>query len=172
MKNLQPAVFTWDGEVMRPTPVSLPLCMRQFVRGESYLLTAEEQRSAASHREFMALVHEAWTNLPERLEATFPTPDKLRYWCLIAEGFAHEKTILLQTRGDAQRVYEYLLEGPENTHAEINGNVVKVWTAKSQRYAAMHKQEFESAKEAVLERLAELIGVHPRELSKNAGRAA
>jgi hypothetical protein len=175
VKTFQAAIFKWTGEVMQPTPESLPLCMRQFEIGELYQLSAERQRSVASHREFMALINEAFANLPEQHQGRWPTVDRLRYWCLVKCNYSHEETFPWQTKQDADRFVEYVLAKQENCIAQADGNVARVWTAKSQRYKhdpEMAFEEFEKAKEDVLQLLADLIGVHPRELKRNAGKAA
>src|SRR6516225_12358696 len=134
MKDLRPAVFVWTGEVMQPTPESLPLCMRQFTKDELYQLSAERQRSVASHREFMALIDEAFTNLPERHQGRWATADRLRYWCLCKCNYAHEETFPYETTGDAERFVDYVLTKHENCIAKADGKIARVWTAKSQRY--------------------------------------
>jgi hypothetical protein len=174
MKDLQPAVFKWlsGPAVMMPSPASLPLCLRQFVGGEEYRLSAEEERSVASHRQFMAVVNEAFDQLPERYAGRFKSADHLRYWCLISCGFASEKTVLLDTEQDAQRVADYIAQEHQNTHVQVRGNVVTIWTAKSQKYESMNKKEFEATHHAVFDLLSDMIGTSVTELKKNAGRAA
>lgn len=174
MRDLRPVIVNWDGEKLAPTPESLPLCMRQFEKGELYQLSAERQRSVASHREFMALVNEAFHNLPERYADRFPTVDRLRYWCLVKCNYCHEQTIVCDTVREAERWGNFLMQLQEDAIVQWTGGVIKMWTPKSQRYKhnpEMSYEEFEQAKEAVLELLAEMIGVHPRDLRKNAGMA-
>jgi len=175
MKDLRPAVFTWTGEAMVPTPESLPLCMRQFDKGALYQMRAMRERSVKSHNEFMALVKEAFDNLPEHLASRFPTVSRLRYWCLAKCGYCAEKTRIFQTRHDAKVFEDYVIESSTTSYCQVEGNVAMIWTPTSQRYKydpEMDYEEFEKSKEAVLELLADMIGVHPRELKRNAGKAA
>ncbi len=175
MKDLQPAVFRWDNisYVMVPLAASLPLCIRQFTDGEEYRLAAEEERSAASHKHYFAAIHEAWQNLPENLADRFPTAERLRHWCLVKCGYATEQIIVLETVRDAERFAEYVSEyRGDDTFVKRDGDIIKIWTAKSQSTRAMDKDEFQASKQAVLDLLSDMIGTTVTELKKNAGQAA
>jgi hypothetical protein len=52
------------------------------------------------------------------------------------------------------------------------GATVTVWTAKSQSVKAMGGKDFQVSKQAVLDVIADLIGVSPETLSREAGQAA
>lgn len=54
----------------------------------------------------------------------------------------------------------------------VHENVVSVFTAKTQSARAMKKGEFQESKQKVLDILAGLLDVKPRELERNAGAAA
>jgi hypothetical protein len=54
----------------------------------------------------------------------------------------------------------------------VSGATVVVLTAQSQSYKAMGKVKFNESKAAVLNVLADVIGVSPHELSINSGKAA
>lgn len=158
---------------MEPLPEYLPLCLRQYQHNEHYRLIAEEERSAASHRHYFAVIHEAWQNLPEHLAARFPTAERLRHWCLVKCHYATEQTIVLETYHDAERFAEYISEKrDDDTFCQRSGNVVKIWTAKSQSTRSMDKKEFQDSKAAVLALLSEMIGTSATELSANADQAA
>ncbi len=173
MKDLLPTVYRWNGVAMLPKAESLPLCIRQFTVDEEYRLTVEEERSVASHKHYFAAVHEAWQNLPEHLASHFPTAERLRHWCLVKCGYAAEQNIVLETMRDAERFAEYVAEyRGDDTFVKREGNVIKIWTAKSQSTRAMDKDEFQVSKSAVLELLSDMIGTSVTELKKNAGKAA
>ncbi len=173
MKDLQPAVFVWLDNAMVPLASSLPLCIRQFTDGEEYRLTVEEERSVASHKHYFAAIHEAWQNLPEHLAERFPNAERLRHWALVKCGYAAEQSIVLETTRDAERFAEYVAEyRGDDTFVQRSGNVIKIWTAKSQSTRAMDKDEFQASKTAVLDLLSDMIGTSVTELKKNAGKAA
>ncbi len=158
---------------MRPIPNTIDLCLRQFVDGEVYRLTVEEERSAASHKHYFAAIHEAWQNLPENLADRFPTAERLRHWCLVKCGYAAEQSIVLETVRDAERFAEYVAEyRGDDTFVKRSGNVIKIWTAKSQSTRAMDKDEFQESKNNVLQLLSELIGTSVADLKRNAGHSA
>jgi hypothetical protein len=138
------------------------LAERSRTSTHAYRLIVAAERSAASHRQYMAAVGEAWSNLPEYLADEFPTPDDLRKWALIRTGFC-----------DIQKVTGNKLlrfNGYSVVTTDADG-VTTVRTARSQSFASMGKKEFEASKTAVLDYLASLIKTTPDELMK-AGKAA
>src|SRR6476620_1817728 len=60
-----PIYFTWTGESMEPLARFSRLAEKSFTAGYAYRMIIEEERSAASHRQYMATVHEGWMQLPE-----------------------------------------------------------------------------------------------------------
>jgi hypothetical protein len=157
---------------MAPIQESLPLCLRQFEVGEAYEFTPKPQRSVAAHRYFMTIINEAWHNLPEHLVQRFPTVDRLRYACLVKCGFADEKILVLKTAHDAVRGLELLTELYENVVAENDGNILRIWTAHSQKFENMDGEVFLKTMQPVFDMLSDMLGVSVTELKKNAGRAA
>lgn len=127
----------------------------------AYRLIVDAERSAASHRHYMAAVHEAWMQLPEHLALAFPTADHLRRYALIKTGFCTIKKVV--GRNVAVNGYAIIVN---------EDGVTTVYEAKSQSYQAMGKAEFAKSKQAVLDLLAQMVGVTSEQLSDNAGRAA
>lgn len=170
MTAIRPLRFRWTGDVMKPLQPGV--AARQYEKGEVYPLEVREERSANSHRAYFAAINEGWQNLPEEQADRFPTPDHLRRWLLIRAGFRDERTIALASKAEALRVAAFIK--PLDTFAVIvpREATVVVMTAKSQSYKSMGRAEFQRSKEAVLDALAELIGVDRRALDDNAGRAA
>ncbi len=173
MNEMAPVLFMWteDG-VMKPQDRFSHLCDRQFVVGETYRMVVEEERSMASHRQYFAEVNEAWKNLPEHLAPLFPTADKLRKWCLIKCGYATEQSMVCRSMVDAARFATMMGRMNEDSTVVRKGNVIKLYTAKSQSVRHMDKAEFQRSKQDVLDLLASMIGTTTEELSKNAGQAA
>jgi hypothetical protein len=128
----------------------------------AYRLIVEAERSANSHRQYMAAVGEAWSNLPEYLADEFPTPDDLRKWALIRTGFCDTHKVV------GNKILRF--NGYSVVVTDSDG-VTTVRTARSQSFAAMGKKEFEASKAAVLDYLAGLVKTTPDELMK-AGKAA
>lgn len=106
-------------------------------------------------------------NLPEELAMRFPTEEALRKYALIKAGFADERSIVCADHIEAERVAAFVR--PADTYAVVTvaGNVVRMFTAKSQSYRSMDKATFAASKRAVLDVLAALIGVTPAQLSGN-----
>lgn len=157
---------------MVPLPRFAKECDKEFVVGEIYHLETVQERSPASHAAYFAYVTEAWRNLPEDLALRFPTANKLRKWCLIKCGYANEQSIVCQTITDAMRFAMFLERVNEDSVIVKKGNVIKIYTAKSQSMRSMKKAEFQQSGDAVRILLAEMIGTTAAALSSNAGQAA
>lgn len=170
---MTPVTFTWtDDGVMVPLPRFRRACDRLFAVGAEYPLVIEEARSSNSHRHYFASVTEAWKNLPEAFAEQFPSADHLRKWALIKAGFYHERSVTCSSADDARRVAAFVEPFDEYAVVSVAGDVVRVYTAKSQSVRHMGKDEFQRSKTAVLEILSGLIGVDQAALSANAGAAA
>lgn len=167
-----PIIFSWNGEAMEPQARFVKFCNQQFVVGETYPLIVQEPRSQATHNHFFASIHEAWSNLPENIAERFPTADHLRKYALIKAGYRDERSIVVRSAAEAQRLAAFIK--PMDDFAVVTANlaVVTVYTAKSQSMRAMGGKEFQASKQAVLDVIAELIGVTAGELQSRAGQAA
>lgn len=160
--------FRWSGEAMEPAQGFAKRADEAFVIGQTYVLALQEDRSAASHRHYFACVREAWENLPEALAAQFPTPDHLRKRALILTGYRNEREFVASSRAEALRIAAFLRPADEFALVSVSGCSVTEWTARSQNTKAMDKATFAASKDAVLGKLAEVLGVEPDQL----GRAA
>ncbi|BAQ49468.1 hypothetical protein [Methylobacterium aquaticum] len=172
MSTLLPVEFTWTGDAMQPLGRFRGLCDRQFVIGESYILTELEERSSKSHAHFFACVRDGWSSLPEDLAGRFPSPDHLRKWALIKAGFRDEVSFVASSKAEAARIAAFLRPVEDTAVVRVKDAVVIRWTAKSQSMRAMGKDDFQRSKDAVLAVIDELIGTAPGTLSREAGRAA
>lgn len=171
-RTLIPVAFRWDGEHMVPLPRFIKECNKEFAVGEVYNLETIQERSPASHASYFAYVTEVWRNLPEDLAKRFPTADKLRKWSLIKTGFANEQSMVCQTITDATRFAMLLERTNEDSVIVHKGNVIKIYTARSQSTRSMKKAEFQQSSDAVRMLLAEMIGTTTGAISSNAGQAA
>lgn len=167
-----PLTYAWDGEAMRPLERHRARAAKQFEENMVYRLAVHEERSSNSHSHYFASVTEAWKNLPEQIAAEFATADHLRKYALIKTGFYNERKIALGSEAEAQRVAAFVQPMDEYALVIPEGNVVTIYTAKSQSYRAMAKDEFQHSKSLVLEYLASLVGVSADELKREAGKAA
>jgi hypothetical protein len=139
-----------------------------FVAGQVYRLETVEERSAASHAHYFAALNEGWKNLREEDMERFPSSEHLRKWCLIRAGYRDEKTLVCSSKAEAQRVAAFVRPIDEYAVVTVSEAVVRVWTAKSQSMKAMGKVDFQTSKEAVLAIVAEMIGVAPDQLKREA----
>jgi len=167
-----PILFQWTGEAMAPHPRFRRECDASFVVGENYRLAVQEHRSQANHNHYFAAIQEAWMNLPDLMAERFPTTEHLRKYALIKAGYRDERSIVCNSKAEAQRIAAFIKPMDEFAVVTTHEAVVTVWTAKSQSKAAMGKQVFQESKNKVLDVLAEMIGVQPETLTRNVGRAA
>lgn len=167
-----PFYWSWDGETMRPLPRFAERARKQFQAGERYRLAEEHERSQQSHSHFFASLNEAWKNLPEDIAEQFPSVEHLRKWSLVKTGFADERSIVAGSNDEARRIAAFVRPSDPYAVITVSGNVVRVFTAKSQSRKAMNKADFQASKTAVLEIVSGLVGVDVDTLAANAGRAA
>lgn len=165
----RPVHFFWDGESMTPaTQYQAKLADAEYVVGESYTLTVQEDRSMASHNHQFAWLKQAWLSLPEHLQAApfAQSRDHLRKYALIRTGFCDIRTVTCGSNAAAQRVALMARDLDHFCVADIAGSTVTVMTAHSQSTRAMGKQRFQESKTAILEFIADLIGVTPENLQQ------
>lgn len=161
-----PVIFRWDGENMVPLPRFARQCDRQFVIGEGYPMVVHEERSTASHAHQFAVLNQAWKSLPENLADLFPSVEHLRKRALIDAGYFNEEVLDIGTNAAAIRVAAFMRSNDDFAHVVVRGGVVVIRTAKSQKPRHMNKAEFQASKQAVLDRVAEMLGVAPETLAK------
>ena len=145
-------VFRWDAanEVMRPTVAYRALCAERYQDGEAVRLLEEKQRSPASHAHYFATINDMWSSLPESLDGKYPSPEHLRKWALCRAGYADERYIVCDTLKEARKVAAFVRSFDDFAVIRTEGEVVRVYHAKSQSAHAMGGQEFQKSKEAVL----------------------
>ena len=140
---------------------------KAYETSRRYWLDEVSERSWISHRHEFAWIAEAWSNLPEALMDTFPTPEHLRKAALIATGWHRETIIDAGNAAAALRVAAYARGEDEFAHVVTRGPTVIVHKARSQRMHGldrMDKAEFQASKDAILGWISELIGVTPERL--------
>jgi hypothetical protein len=166
-------MFKWDGEAMRPHLIEQ--AARQYTVGENYYLDAVDEawdeKTESFRRAYFAMMREAFRNLPETV-ARFRDHRHLRKWALIKLGYANEQDLVCESVADALRFTAYLGRVQPESVVSCKANVIKIWTAQSQRRSAMRPDEFKDSANAVLDLLSDIIGVNVRDLRRNADKAA
>lgn len=173
MNTDRPILCRWDGENL--TPANLywaTLADKQFVIGEQYAMTPYEDRTDASHRHQFAFIREAWLQMPERLTELYPSPTHLRKRALIEAGYYDETIVDAGTNAAALRVASAFRAREEFAHVVVRGPLVAIRSAKSQSRRAMNRETFQASKTAIMDVVAQMIGVQPEDLGREAGRAA
>lgn len=161
----------WDNEAEVFRPASNYWARRaakQFAAGEILHLEHVEERSGNSHRHFFAAIQSAFDNLPPLWAEQFKSPEHLRRFCLIKAGICNSQSMPCGTAAAARKFAAFLRPMDEFAVVDVRGSVVTVFTAKSMSYKTMPKDEFQKAKTAVLDALADMLGVTTKELSASA----
>lgn len=140
-------------------PLQPRMADKHYVIGQRYIMEERLERSSASHRAYFAEINDLWSSLSDDQMEQWPNPDALRKAALIQAGFRDEKSIVLSSKAEAQRVAAFVKPQDEFAVVSLSGATVVVLTAKSQSLRAMGKEDFNLSKEAVLNAIAQMIGV-------------
>lgn len=169
--NLIEAV--WTGEAFEPFGNwSTAQCHDRLGAGQVVYLDIDPARTKRSHNHQFAFVKTALENLPESL-AHMPyatNTETLRKHALIATGYCDTSMLAVGCPRRALRTVAFVNKMAHAQHGysltQAEGSVVYCHTAHSQKVKAMGKERFQESKQAILEWLADLIGVKPEELAK------
>lgn len=123
-----------------------------------------QHRSPNSHNHEFAWLTEAWRNLPENCADLYPSAEHLRKRALIAAGYYDEIITDVGSKAGALRVAAMLHAIDDFAVVSVRGPIVIRRTAKSQSRRAMDKATFQASKTAVMEVVAQMLGVTPDEL--------
>jgi hypothetical protein len=156
-----------DGEgVFRPTGNYAALAAKHYGDGEVVALVEHHDSSEASRGHYFAILREGWLTLPEDLTGSFPTTDHLRKFLLIQCGFRNEQMIACTSHAEAVRAAAIVKQLDPYSVVTLSSNVARIWTALSQKKAAMGAERFQASKVAVLDALADLLGTDLAALSR------
>lgn len=140
--------------------------------GEIVLVEIDHQRSATSHKHQFAWVTEAWRSLPEAMQ-NMPwaeTPETLRKHALIACGFHRTYTLDCGANATAQRIKAELVRSEAKAEGyaigQVRGPVLTIWTPESQSMRAMGGKRFQESKTAIMDWIAEKLGIEPEQLKR------
>jgi hypothetical protein len=167
-----PLPCRWDGEAFAPLPRFARIADKHLVVGEEYRLAVVEERSQKAHNHFFAALTEAWNNLREEYAERFQSVEALRKYLLIKAGFCDQHTLVCSSHAEAMRVASFIRPADEFAVVVVQGNTVVRYVAQSQSKAAMGADRFKASKTAVLDLAADMVGVAPATLEREAGRAA
>ena len=142
-------------------------CDRSYVVGETYKLVEHHDRSDASHNHYFAAIQNGFDSLPDELKAEYPSTEHLRKKALIRKGYRNERDIVLSSKADAERVAAFMRPIDDYAVVVNVNNVVRIWTAKSQKKSAMDNREFQQSKTDVLDFIANLLGVTTDDLARS-----
>lgn len=163
MTDVAPQEFLWTDEgVMRP--LNPRAADRQYCVGERYRLVPYEERTTATHNHEFAWLAEAWRNLPEQFADAYPSPEHLRKRALIEAGYYREEIIDAGSNAAAIRVAGFARRQDDFAMVFVRSRNVFIRTAKSQSRRAMNKAEFQASKSAILDIVANMLGLTPAQL--------
>lgn len=161
-----PVPCVWDGEAFRPVPNFLRIAREHYGEGEVVALVPREDRSAATHRHFMACVNEAWKTLPDALAERFKSAEHLRKFALVQTGHYEATVYHCKFQTEARRMAATLEDLDRYAVIVVDGVNVTRLTAKSQSYFNMNRKEFAAAKADVLAYLEGLLDIEAGTLAK------
>ena len=162
-----PLIFQWNGEAMRPLGRFARLAAEAFTAGEQYRMEVAEARSWATHAHQFAWLYDAWLSLPERyaIEPWAQSSEHLRKYALIKTGWSNTQTWACGTKAEAGRWAANMRPEDEYSIVVAQGSTVTRYTAKSQAKRLMGAKDFQASKTAIMDFIAELLGVDPADLA-------
>jgi hypothetical protein len=167
-----PILYTWSGEAMIPSPRLLARCNEQFEIGHDYRLIEHEERSTRSHNHQFAEIHDAWLNLPEELQAQYPSDEHLRKFALIMTGWSNKRQLVCRSAVEAERFARFMRPQDEYAVIDVTGNIITEFTAKSQSKRKMSAADFQKSKTDILHYVAAMARTTAQDLKKNAETVA
>jgi hypothetical protein len=149
-----PQWFKWNGAAMMPTQPDL--ARKQFIVDGKYLLETHHERAYRRHRAYFAALHEAWGSIATD---DFPTSEHLRKFALIKTGWRQERVLACDSKERAERTAAFIRPLDDYAIVTTDAALVRVWTARSQSYKAMGRDDFNRSMDDVLNYVAGLIGI-------------
>jgi hypothetical protein len=143
-------------------------CDKELVIGETLRWEQVNERSAASHRHYFAVIADAWGNLPEALAGDFPSPEHLRKHALCKAGYCTVNRIVCSDNAQAVAACAVMSAMDGYAICNVEGRVVTVYRAESQSIRAMGGKKFNESKSKVLDVISQIIGAD----ATQAGQAA
>lgn len=163
----------WTGDALVPAGHYAMQAARDAMEIDDVVVVEiDHPRSINSHRHQFAEINDAWRHLPEHLQMHpwAASADTLRKHALIVTGYRNTYSIDCGKAATAKRVKKALQDAEAGKHgyaiSQVRGPVVIVWTPESQSMRSMGGKRFQESKTAVLNWIADQIGVTAAELVK------
>ncbi len=163
-----PVRFIWTGTAMVPFEGFRPLCERQYVVGDRYVLVPYDPRSRLSHGHYFACVQAAWENWPETYPRHLADADQLRKHALIATGHYDQSTGVHKTADEAAAFVATIMRAVDYAEFSIAGTAVVLRLAKTQKKRVMGAAQFQRSKQDVLDFLSSVLGLDVTTLAREA----
>ena len=161
--------FTWKDEALRPfvLPSQIP---HRWKSGDVVWLMEDAISGDKSRRHMFAWLRSAWSHLPEEYGDVYLTPEHLRKAALIAAGWCRETVVEAGTSRRADAIAAAMHGMDEFAIVFVRDEYVICRRAKSQAKAAMSADEFNASKRAIMEIIANMIGVAESEIGDQSGQ--
>lgn len=163
--------YAGEGQFDPAGPHTKSVADKHYTIGERYSLITHYGRSEASHGHQFAAIEDAWANLPPDLRMLHPSPVHLRKWALVKSGWCNTQIFPMASEAAAKELQEHLESHDEFAIVIRRGDVVTLYTAKSQSRKAMPGDEFQRSKSDCLAVIAPLLGTTPQTLESNPGKS-
>lgn len=168
-----PILCIFENGVFRPARQSAVLrAQNHYEEGKTYALVEHHARSSTSHNHFFAVLEETYKNLPEIWAQEFASSEHLRKYALIKTGFYDCDMITCPDCETAEKVAAFARKTDEFAIVNIEGSVVRRFTAKSMRLSKMDRADLQRFKTAAFDLFASMLGTDSQTLQSNAGKAA
>ncbi|MEN9060036.1 hypothetical protein [Ponticoccus litoralis] len=160
----------WIGGVLRLMTNQPPA----LDEGEAVFVSIERARSPQSHKHQFAWINDAWASLPDSCLGMpwAETPETLRKHALIATGFHRTYTLDCGANATARRIKAELVRAEARAEGyaigQVRGPVLTIWTPESQSTRAMGRERFQESKTAILDWIADKLGVTADDLRRSA----
>ena len=148
-------------------------CDELFAHGEQVLMHEDKERSSPSHRQFFAVLNDAYANLPEIEAKQYPTRDIFRGMALIETGHFNERKFCAVSEDEALRIAKFLQRDDGSIQViATNGTWVVERSPVSQSFSRMDATTFQRVRDDVLAWCADKLGITVEELMIHGGHAA
>lgn len=131
-----------------PSEVTCPSC------GE--MISTDYLSNDPTRRRYFAIISECFDSLPDDLAERFKSKEHLRKWCLVKAGWCEMQTIAVGKT--VRQVAEMMRKLDPHAVIAVNGEVITVFTAKSQSRKNQPKPQFMETAEKVYDILSKMLG--------------
>jgi len=150
----------WKDGAFHPKPEQAHRAGQIFREGQDYFLTVSVAHRAKARNMYHARIRELWHSLSEDDEKKFPSPSALRQFALISTGWWTLEEVRMPSPEAAERFAAYVQGLGQLKATEIDGNMVRVFTARSQSGPGMpDDDDWKRSIDDVIAFLEERLGV-------------